>query len=235
MIKPGITLITGTDTDVGKTVATAALTAFLLRNGRDVAVCKPAQTGLPEGVPGDLAQVVLLSGLDAASAHEFVRLPEPLAPTTAARRAGVRLPSIADVAARLADLASRHTYLLVEGAGGLLVGLDAEGAGLLELAAALDLLGWHPHFVVVARAGLGTLNHTALTCNAIRAAGNAVDGLIIGAFPSDPDLAERCNADELAVVVGAPVMAAIPDGLGDQPEALQRYASTAFERSSCQM
>lgn len=229
MIKPGITLVTGTDTDVGKTVATAALTASLLHHGRDVAVCKPAQTGLPDGAPGDLAQVVRLSGLDAARAHEFTRLPEPLAPTTAARRAGVHLPSVAQVATRIAELASRHTHLLVEGAGGLLVGLDDAGAGLLELADALDLLGWRPRFLVVARAGLGTLNHTALTCNAIRAAGHAVDAVIIGAFPAAPDLATRCNADDLPVAAGVRVLAAIPDGLGNQPEALQRYASTAFE------
>lgn len=229
MIAPGITLVTGTDTDVGKTVATAALTAYLLSRGRDVAVCKPAQTGLSDSAPGDLDHIVRLSGLDPARTHEFVRLPEPLAPTTAARRASVSLPSMAEVASRLADLADQHTHLLVEGSGGLLVGLDAAGAGLLELANELNARGRRPHFLVVVRSGLGTLNHTALTCNAIRAAGHCLDGILIGAIPDTFDLATRCNLDDLPVVATTPVLAAIPDGLGNDPSALRHYATTTLK------
>ena len=76
-----ITFVTGTDTDIGKSIATAALAVLA---GDSVAVVKPAQTGVAPDEPGDLAVVGRLSGV--TTLHEGVRLPEPLAPTTAARR-----------------------------------------------------------------------------------------------------------------------------------------------------
>lgn len=212
-----LTIITGTDTGVGKTVATAALTAGCLRRGHSVAVCKPAQTGVDAGAPGDLAEIVRLTGLDPAHAHEGVRVTEPLAPTTAGRRAGVSLPPVGEHAHHIARLAATHDRVLVEGAGGVLVGLDDAGATLLDLADALVGLGCHPDLVVVTRAGLGTLNHTALTCAAIRARGHPVSGLIIGAMPARPDLAERCNLDDLPAAAGCPILAVLPAGLGTRP------------------
>lgn len=220
----GVTLVTGTDTDVGKTVATAVLAAVLRHRSRDVAVCKPAQTGLASGEPGDVAVVGRLSGLAPARLHEFVRLPEPLAPTTAGRRAGVRLPSVAEHAARIVALASEHPAVLVEGAGGVLVGLDAAGRGLLALADALADAGVRPRFVVVARAGLGTLNHTALTAGAIRAAGHDLAGVIVGAWPERPGLAESCNLAVLPDAADAPLLAVLPAGIGDDPARVAELA-----------
>ena len=192
------TVVTGTSTGVGKTVATAALAAVAEGS---VVVVKPVQTGAAGG-DSDAREVTRLTGVEA---QEWTTLDEPLAPDTAARRQGVEIPTVASYAARIARL-SQDT-VIVEGAGGLLVRLDGDGGTLLDLASALDA-----EVVVVVAAGLGTLNHTELTVDALRAAGLIVRGLVVGAWPSEPGLAERCNLDDLQRV--APLLAVIPDGAG---------------------
>jgi dethiobiotin synthase len=207
-VLPRVLLVTGTDTGVGKTVVTAALAACLARQG-SVAVLKPAQTGVTAGEAGDADEVARLSGV--GSVHEGTRLEDPLAPTTAGRRAGIPLPSVADHAATVHELARSHDAVLVEGAGGLMVGLDSRGDGLAELAACLDL---EFAFVVVVRAGLGTLNHSRLTMEALRSRGLACLGLVIGAWPAEPGLAERCNLADLPAVAGAALIGLVPEGVG---------------------
>jgi len=211
MTLPRVIVVTGTDTEVGKTVVTAALAATIGRD-RTVAVLKPTQTGVAADEAGDADEVRRLSGL--ASVHEGVRLRDPLAPTTAARREGVALPTVVEHAATARELASIHDVVLVEGAGGLLVGLDGEGAGLSEMAFAL---GVAYGFVVVARAGLGTLNHSALTAEALRRRGHPVLGLVIGAVPAAPGLAEQTNLVDLEPVTGLPVVGGVPAGAGLLP------------------
>ncbi|WP_116115866.1 dethiobiotin synthase [Austwickia chelonae] len=227
----GVTIVTGTDTDVGKSVVTAVLAAALHRRGVGLAVVKPAQTGLaPESLDGDVQVVERLAGLPAGVCHEYVRLPEPLAPSTAGRRAGIALPAVTEHARRIADLARAHDSVLVEGAGGVLVGLDDAGRGLLELADALRCRGVPTGFVVVARAGLGTLNHSALTCRAIRGRGHDLSGLVIGAVTdaeslAGPDhLAERCNLEEISEFCDAPILFTVPSGVGASPERVQEAA-----------
>ena len=157
-----ILIIAGTDTGVGKTVVTAALAALALDRGERVAVLKPAQTGVAPGEPGDLDEVRRLAG--AGDLHELARYPEPLAPATAARRAGRPGLSPEAVAAAAAELARDRDLVLVEGAGGLLVRFDEDGGTLADAAAVLGA-----PVLVVARAGLGTLNAVALTSEALRA------------------------------------------------------------------
>jgi dethiobiotin synthase len=203
-------LVTGTSTGVGKTVATAALAATT----PGALVVKPVQTGAAER-ESDAREVHRLTGVDV---QEWTTLDEPLAPDTAARRQGVEIPTVAAYAERL--LALPTETVLVEGAGGLLVRLDAEGGTLLDLAALLA--GSAPvEVVVVVAAGLGTLNHTELTVAALRARGLTLRGLVIGAWPASPGLAERCNLDDLARV--APLLAVLPAGAG----ALERAAFVA--------
>ena len=122
-----VVIVTGTSTDVGKTIVTAALVATLHERGLRVAVVKPVQTGLAPGEPGDLADIVRLAG--PVETHEPARLPDPLAPDTAARVAGASIPTVAEHAAYVAGLAGRGDLdvVLVEGAGGLLVRLDTDG------------------------------------------------------------------------------------------------------------
>ena len=205
---PAVLFVTGTDTDVGKTIVTAVLAAAASVHG-SVAVVKPAQTGVTSDEPGDLDEIRRLTGL--TDLHEGIRLLEPLAPTTAGRRQGVALPSVDTHAKTIEDLAADRDLVLVEGAGGLLVGLDEDGNDLADLAARLDI----PFaFVVVARAGLGTLNHAGLTVEALRARALPIAGLVIGSWPAEPDLAERCNLDDLPTTTGVPVIGRIPEGAG---------------------
>ncbi|MFJ8864812.1 dethiobiotin synthase [Streptomyces sp. NPDC102473] len=201
-----ILVVTGTGTEIGKTIVTAAVAAAA--RGLRVAVLKPAQTGVAPGEPGDAAEVSRLAGAH-VTAVELARFPEPLAPGTAARRAGlapVRPYEIADAAQKLA---TEHDLVLVEGAGGLLVRYDEEGATLADAARLMAA-----PVVVVAPAGLGTLNATALTTEALRTRGLACPGVVIGSMPAEPDLASRCNVDDLPVAAGVPLLGAVPAGAG---------------------
>jgi glycine C-acetyltransferase/8-amino-7-oxononanoate synthase len=212
-------LVTGTDTEVGKTVVTAALAAALRLTGRRVAVVKPVQTGVAPGEPGDLDEVRRLAGLE--DLHEFARFPEPLAPATAARRAGMRAATVHELAERIRGLRGRD-LVLIEGAGGLLVELDGHGGTLADLGALLGAPA-----IVVARPGLGTLNVTALTCEALRSRGVNCLGIVIGAWPLDPDLAAVCNLEDLPRYTGVSVLSRLPEGAGK----LDRQAFEALARS----
>ncbi|MFJ9159586.1 dethiobiotin synthase [Streptomyces griseoviridis] len=202
-----VLVITGTGTEVGKTVTTAAVAATALAAGRTVAVLKAAQTGVLPDEPGDAAEVARLAG--AVSTAELARYPDPLAPATAARRAGrapVRPWEIAEAAAKLA---TEHDLVLVEGAGGLLVRFDADGGTLADAAVRLSA-----PVLVVATAGLGTLNTTELTARELASRGLESAGVVIGSWPDSPDLATRCNVTDLPEVAGAPLLGALPAGAG---------------------
>lgn len=206
--------VTGTDTEVGKTVATAALTVALLAEGRSPYVIKPAQTGVERDEPGDLDEVRRLAGN--VPGHEGVRLKAPLAPDTAARLEGTALPGLAEQ--RDAVLLAAQTHdVLVEGAGGVLVPLG-DAWNLLDLAHTVahagKPLGLEVGFVVVARAGLGTLNHSALTVQAIQQRSLPVLGVLIGAWPEQPDLAAEQNVLDLPLLTGVPLIGRIPAGAG---------------------
>jgi dethiobiotin synthetase len=201
-----IIVVTGTDTGVGKTVATAALA---VRSGPGTIVVKPAQTGIGADEP-DISVVRRLAGCEVA---EFTRLEDPLAPDTAARLRGIEIPPISEHTARIRELTGTRDTVIVEGSGGLLVRLDTDGGTLSDLAA--ELAREHPVQVyVVTRVGLGTLNHTELTVNALRSRGLEPAGLVLGAVPKALGLAEECNLAELPRVTGVPIVAALPDGAG---------------------
>jgi dethiobiotin synthetase len=200
-----ILVVTGTGTEIGKTVVTAALAAAA--QGRSVAVLKPAQTGLAPGEHGDVQEVKRLAG--AVTGVELARFPEPLAPATAARRAGMAPVRPHEVAEAAEKLAAEHDLVLVEGAGGLLVRFDDEGGTLADAA---RLLG--APVLVVAQAGLGTLNATALTVEALHTRGLRCAGVVIGSWPADPDLASRCNLEDFPGATGASLAGAVPEGAG---------------------
>jgi dethiobiotin synthetase len=179
--------VTGTDTGVGKTVAAAAIACALQASGRRVAVLKPAETGLPPNAPGDADFVLAALGSDQPPATvRCYRLVAPAAPLVAARAEGVEI-AVAPILARFAALRARYETVVVEGAGGLLVPLAA-GWSMADLARALAL-----PLVVVARPGLGTLNHTLLTLEAARARGLAVLGVVLSGWRAPHDLATRTN------------------------------------------
>ncbi|MFD9357338.1 dethiobiotin synthase [Streptomyces sp. NPDC060031] len=212
-----VVIVSGTGTEIGKTVVTSAIAAAALAAGRSVAVLKPAQTGVAPHEPGDAAEAVRLAG-PAVTAVELVRYPEPLAPDTAARRAGLATVSPAEIARAAERLSADHDLVLVEGAGGLLVRFDESGHTLADAA---RLLG--APTLVVTQAGLGTLNSTELTAEALRARQLTALGVVIGSWPRQPDLAARCNLAGLPAVSGLPLLGAVPQGAGTlDPEAFRR-------------
>ncbi|WP_200301103.1 dethiobiotin synthase [Streptomyces adelaidensis] len=202
-----VLVITGTGTEVGKTVVTAAVAALAVASGRSVAVLKPAQTGVRPDERGDADEVARLAG--AVTVRELGRYPEPLAPATAARRSGLPPVHPEEVAEAAAKLAVEHDLVLVEGAGGLLVRFDEAGGTLADTARLLAA-----PVLLVASAGLGTLNTTELTARELAARELDLAGVVIGSWPDAPDLASRCNLADLPVVAGAPLLGAVPAGVG---------------------
>lgn len=199
-----VLVITGTGTGVGKTIATAALAAHARQGGLDVAVCKPAQTGTVDG-DDDLAEVGRLSGVEAL--FGLARYPQPLAPVAAAEQAGMPLPTRADLLDLIRSVDRPDRLTLVEGAGGLLVELGADGVTLRDLAGDLGAA-----VLVVVTADLGTLNHTALTLESLAGQGIPCSGLVIGSWPAEPGAAQLSNREALARL--APVRAVLPEGAG---------------------
>jgi dethiobiotin synthetase len=197
-----ILVVSGTGTGVGKTVVTAALAALAAAAGQRVAVVKPAQTGIDTGEETDLEAVRRLSGV--TDVHELARFPDPLSPEAAARAAGLQPLDLAAAARYIGELAASRQRVLVEGAGGLLVRYDPSGHTIADLAAMLDA-----PVLVVAAAGLGTLNHTALTLEALAVRGLTCAGVVVGSWPERPGLAERSNLTDLPHVKGR-----LPEGSG---------------------
>ncbi|MFF7128648.1 MULTISPECIES: dethiobiotin synthase [unclassified Streptomyces] len=202
-----VLVVTGTGTEVGKTVTTAAVAAAALAAGQSVAVLKAAQTGVRPDERGDADEVARLAG--PVTATELARFPEPLAPGTAARRAGMAPVHPHEVAEAAAKLATEHDLVLVEGAGGLLVRFDAAGGTLADAARLLNA-----PVLVVASAGLGTLNTTELTARELSSRELELAGVVIGSWPDAPDLASRCNVMDLPEVAAAPLLGALPAGAG---------------------
>lgn len=202
---PAVVLVTGTDTDVGKTVATAALAAALQAAGASVAAYKPTQTGVLAGDGGDMGEVRRLAGI--AAAVEGTRLTLPMAPVAAAAREGTELPTLASHVAAIRKLAAGHDHVLVEGAGGVLVELDGEGNTIADLAAHLPGAA----VVVVCRSSLGTLNHTLLTLEALEYRGVAATGLVVGSWPQEPTDVELDNRDFFAALP-TPLLGCLPEG-----------------------
>jgi len=113
-------------------------------------------------------------------------------------------------------VARDHDVTLVEGSGGVLVNLGAHW-NLLDFAERIQHAGHEVAFVVVARAGLGTLNHTALTVHAIQARQLSVVGVVIGAWPEHPGIAAAQNVIDLPLLTGVPVLGRIPEGAARLP------------------
>jgi dethiobiotin synthetase len=208
-------VLSGTGTDVGKTVVAAAVAALALATRQKVAVLKPAQTGVGPDDPGDAGEIVRLAG--PLTTRELARFPHPLAPATAARLAGRPAVRPGEVAAAAVELDRTHDLVIIEGAGGLLVRFDDDGGTIADVAWALGA----PVLVVV-DPGLGTLNATALTTEALRRRGISCAGLVVGAWPRLPDLASRHNLEDLPAVADTVLAGALPAGAGtlDRPEFL---------------
>jgi dethiobiotin synthetase len=204
--------VTATDTGVGKTFVACALARAAARRGLRVAVCKPCETG--NGDDGDRLLAACGRALDPGLVRPY-RFPMPASPEVAASAAGVTIDVERIVAAHNA-LTADADFTLVEGAGGLLVPL-APGLLMADLAARLGL-----PLIIVARASLGTVNHTLLTLEAARRRGLAVAGVILtralpSAGPDEPSnpvaIAERGQVRVLASLPHLPEPAAVDAAL----------------------
>ena len=213
----GPVLVTGTDTGVGKTIVTAAIAAAAAAAGLRVAVVKPAQTGTDLAEPPDVATVMRLAG--PVSASTLAEYPDPLAPRVAARVAGLPELDLYPVLDAIREHAKEHDLVLVEGAGGLLVPMGRRPSGEAWTVADLAVSLGAPA-VVVARAGLGTLNHTALTLEALER--RAVPAcVVIGDWPDRPQQVHWTNLSELLPHVAG----AVPHGVGSlEPGVFRRSA-----------
>lgn len=163
--------ITGTDTGVGKTIVTAGIASALLRQGRDVGVIKPIGSG---GIPCPDAEFLAQAVSYRQTPQEIVpfSFKEPLAPYAIERR-GYGVVDVAQALRHIYECEKRYDYLLIEGIGGVLVPLKLYYT-VLDMVCELGY-----DVLVVARAGLGTINHTLLTLNVLKMKAVSVKGFIM--------------------------------------------------------
>ena len=199
--------VTGTDTGVGKTVVSAALTRALVARGLRVAVMKPIASGsdpTPEG-PRNSDALTLMAASNVAAPYEVINpycfLP-PISPHIAAREAATSI-DLTLLRSRLDSLASTSDYVVVEGAGGWLAPIS-DTASMADLAAALSL----PVLLVVGMR-LGCLNHALLTHESLTTRGTAFAGWIANAIDPHFDRAAE-NLATLTARLGQPPLAAVP-------------------------
>ncbi|MGZ3438301.1 MAG: dethiobiotin synthase [Polyangia bacterium] len=194
--------VTATDTGVGKTWVAGALVRAAVRRGLRVAAMKPCETG--DGDDG--ARLVAATGraLDDALARPY-RFALPASPEVAARAEG-RTIDLERIAAAYARLTADADFTIVEGAGGLLVPV-APGVLMADLAARLDL-----PLLVVARAWLGTVNHTLLTLEAARARRLAVAGVVLCRAVASAGADEPTNPEAIAAYGRVPLLGSFPHG-----------------------
>ncbi|CAG0970424.1 dethiobiotin synthetase [Geobacteraceae bacterium] len=203
--------VAGTDTGVGKTVVTAVLALLLRERGVNVGVIKPVTSGCVERggtlVSEDAELLAWAAGvpLDADCAPYCLRT--PIAPSVAAARENVRI-NFSRIGEAFEGLKARHDFVLVEGAGGLMVPLSG-GLMVADL-----VLGLKLPLLVVARPNLGTINHTVLTCYTAKHLGIEVRGTIINSYPDQPDAAEEYAPHLIDSLAGAPLLGVFPKVAG---------------------
>lgn len=206
-MNPGL-FVTGTDTGVGKTLVTGGLAACLAARGISIGVMKPVETGCSsrkgERVPRDGSFLRHMAGVpESLSQIVPYRLTAPLAPQVAAQREAVRirLSHIRNVYNRLS---ARYALTLVEGAGGLFVPITARSC-MLHLIQRLEI-----PVLLVARAGLGTLNHTLLTLDCLERNQIPVVGIVLNDPDNTKGLAVRTNPAVLRQWSKPPLLGSIP-------------------------
>jgi dethiobiotin synthetase len=203
--------ITGTDTGVGKTYIGASIAAAMCRKGINVGVMKPAETGckVRQGKLVSADTLVLMKSAGVADPLELVnpfRFRLPLAPLVAARLEGKRV-RIQKIVAAYQSLEQQHEFMIVEGAGGILVPLTRVQS-YRDLAALLGLT-----VLIVARPGLGTINHTLLTIEALQQSKIPIAGIVINYVRKvEPGLAERTSPAVIERLSGVPIIGIIRHG-----------------------
>ncbi|WP_165000954.1 MULTISPECIES: ATP-dependent dethiobiotin synthetase BioD [Micrococcaceae] len=199
-----IWVVTGTDTEVGKTWTTAVFAGEILRGTGQVHIDKPVQTGLQPGEPGDVEECFDLMGHPKGlTGSEGARLGPAMAPRDAldwSDSTDVELPSMESHLARWNSHLSTSTTLVIEGSGGVTVALTPEGETVVEVVETLrrraDRVAagnLRVRLALVCRPGLGTQNHTQLAMEHLDRRGVLPSCLVVSGTSSRPDAVERAN------------------------------------------
>lgn len=197
--------VTGTDTDVGKTLISSGLAAVLKEKNIDVGVFKPLLSGVSREDP--TSDTSLLKQLSETSlSHEEItpfEFREPLAPYVAGKMEGKNV-RIEEVLRNWEKISKKHEFFIVEGAGGISV---PYGKNFLvsDLMKALRL-----PILIVARPNLGTVNHIFLTIEYAKSLGLSVAGIVINGMSEKPDLAEKTNPELIEELCGVPILGITP-------------------------
>lgn len=206
-MKQGL-FITGTDTGVGKTLVVAALASFLKSEGVNVGVMKPIESGCPRQgeklVPQDALFLSEVTGCeDDLELINPCRLEAPLAPSLAAEREGVEI-NIGKLVECFQIMKEKHDFILVEGAGGLLVPLRERYliSDLIQL--------FQIPLLIVAASRLGAINHTLLTVRCAQSLKIEVVGVILNNLEEEGDLASQSNSFLLQQLLDVPLLCVIP-------------------------
>lgn len=200
--------ITGTDTDIGKTLVTALLLAYFHKKRKNVIPYKPVQSGALE-VKGKLVAPdvqlykKVIPTLNEKDANTYL-LKKPSSPHLAAREEQIHI-SIEKIIEHVRLLEKKYDTVLIEGAGGLIVPLNDDGYSMIHLIKELDI-----PVVLVAKAGLGTINHTVLSAMAMKEAGIKVACIIMNRLIEDDLTIEQDNKMMIEKLTNIPVIGTVP-------------------------
>lgn len=212
MTTPKPLFVTGTDTNVGKTHVSCLIARQCLAQGRAVAIYKPACSGAIEKAAGDTIpkwdDIERIKSVIGTAWPDEVICPQrflaPLAPPVAAKREGRAVDY--NLLVRGADAFETVDLLLIEGAGGWLAPITDDRA-VADLASGLQA-----PILIVARAGLGTINHTLLTIESVRARGLRIAGVVLNEVSQQTDESSQTNAEQIEAFSGVPVFGTVPYG-----------------------
>ena len=193
--------ITGTDTGVGKTTVSIALAKILLSRGLSVAYFKPVETGcFPECQDGSSLSEITGQSLDEVVLYKFK---EPVAPLVAEEINDVKI-EVEKIYSHYERLLSRYDFVIVEGAGGIKVPITENNGYIftyLDMVYELDL-----PVLIVSRAGLGTINHTVLTIDALNSVESNIIGIVLNQF-TGKEISEPYNPEVIEKMTGVKVLA----------------------------
>lgn len=197
--------VTGTDTDVGKTIISSGLAAVLKEKKIDVGVFKPLLSGIARENPASDTSLLKRLSQTSLSYEEITpfEFKEPLAPYMAGKLEG-KIVRIEEVLSHWEKIREKHEFFIVEGAGGITVPLG-ERFLVSDLIKALQL-----PIVIVARPNLGTFNHIFLTIQYAKSLGLPIAGIVINGINDHPALAEKTNPDLIEQFCNVPILGITP-------------------------
>ncbi|WP_096199563.1 dethiobiotin synthase [Bacillus sp. FJAT-45350] len=197
--------ITGTDTDVGKTVISSGIAGVLRDEGVDVGVFKPMLSGIKRDDPDSDTYWLKAMSETSLRLEEITpfQFEQPLAPGMAQELEGKNI-TLGDILRKWDNIRNRHDFFIVEGAGGISVPLGKDFL-VSDLIKALNL-----PVLIVARPNLGTINHTFLTVEYAKKLGLTIKGIIINGTSVKKDLAEKLSPKVIEKMCSVPIIGITP-------------------------